>query len=151
MSVLIIIIILRPPNITVIIYLTVGFFTVEIHVKNMNSELVDLRGEFNSFLSSIFKSILESREKQSYLNELTELEILKPRLSELEVVIKKIIDNQSVGKIQDIVTVNDLVRFFIRHMPDRSKEEFYRKLEPLYHRNWEKDGRKLDSDLIEKL
>jgi len=120
-------------------------------VRNMNQELVDQRGEFNSFLSSVFKSILKSRKKQDYLSELVELEILKPRLSELEVAIKKTIDNQLVDEIQNMTNVTDLVSFFIRHMAEHSKEEFYTKIEPLYDRNWETDERKLDSELIEKL
>ena len=112
-------------------------------VRHMVSEPVDPRREFDSFLSSVFKSILRARDKVSYLRELIEIGILSPRLSDLEVAVKQVIAGQHKPDMGKIATVNELVNFFAGYVPQPLRKNFYDKIKPLYNRTWENDDRRL--------
>ncbi|HLD18462.1 MAG TPA: hypothetical protein VJB90_00420 [Candidatus Nanoarchaeia archaeon] len=115
----------------------------EVIVGHMVSEPTDPRGEFDSFLSSVFRSILRARDKVSYLKELIEIGILSPRLSDLESSVKQVIAGRHHPDMEKITTVNELVNFFAGYVPAPSRKDFYNKIKPLYNRTWENDDRRV--------
>ncbi len=112
-------------------------------VRHMVSEPVDPRGEFDSFLSSVFKSILTAQDKASYLRELIEIGILSPRLLDLEASVKQVMASKHIPEIEKIATVNELVNFLAGYMPQPLRRNFYDKIKPLYNRTWENDDRRV--------
>ena len=112
-------------------------------VRHMINEPRDQRGEFNSFLPSVFKSILRTRDRVSYLREMIEIGILNPRLSELETAIKQVMAGQHSHEMEKIEKVDDLIVFFAGYIPQPLKGNFYEKIKPLSDRIWENDNRRV--------
>lgn len=96
--------------------------------------------EYVSCLSSVFKSILKSRNRMNFIKELGETNILEVMFPELDKAIKKIANsnNQIYQRLSQIKTQYDLIILFDEFLKSEDKESFKNKVKMLQIRHWDK-------------
>lgn len=99
--------------------------------------------QFNSFLSSVLKSLLKSRSRGVFLEELRRTGLLSPWLPELESAARHPSVSAGLAKAG---SVSELAHFFISCLPASQQLSLREKLLPLTQRVWETTTRKLALD-----